>query len=195
MIAWFNFAVLVFATLAFLSYYVLSVSPATREKILGPAAYAICGRDRIRAGVFEGITVINYVVYVFYPLASPLPDRFPWPWWVSALLAAVIGIPTMALMFVGLRDAGEEAIRPRKDHTMYGGIYTRIRHPQAAGEVFTWLVIALLLQSPFLVVYSLVYFPVFLIMCFVEEQDLLWRYGEAYAAYIQRTGAFWPRRG
>jgi len=192
MINWINFAILIFASLMFLYYYVLSVSPATRAKVLGPAAYARCARDRIVAGVYMGITVINYIVYIFFPLATMLPEKFPWPWWVSALLAAVIGIPSIILMMLGMRDAGEETMRPKKEHTMYSGIYTKIRHPQAAGEVFSWLAIAFLLHSPFLAVFSLIYFPIFLIMCFAEEQDLLWRYGDAYAEYYKRTGAFWP---
>jgi protein-S-isoprenylcysteine O-methyltransferase Ste14 len=193
MIAWINLTVLLFASLFFLYYYVRSVSPATREKVLGSDAYARCGRDRAIAIVFETVAVINCVVYVFFPLETPLPKSFPWPWWVSAILAAVIGIPAVTLMLIGMRDAGEEAIRPKKEHTMYGGIYTKIRHPQAVGEVFVWLVIALLLHSPFLAVFSLVYFPIFSLMCFAEEQDLLWRYGEAYAEYCKCTGAFWPK--
>lgn len=194
MIAWVNFAVLLFASLGFLYFYVLSVSPATREKVLGPSAYRICGRDRIVAGALETVTVVNYVVAFFYPLDTPLPDRFPWPWWASGTLAVAIGLPALVIMLMGLRDAGEEAIRPRKEHLMFGGIYRRIRHPQAVGEVFSWTVIGLLLNSPFLVVFSLAYFPIFLIMCFAEEQDLLWRYGDAYAEYVRHTGRFYPKR-
>ncbi|MBN1313165.1 MAG: hypothetical protein JXB30_17280 [Anaerolineae bacterium] len=195
MIAWVNFAVMLVASLLFLYFYVLSVSPATREKVLGPDAYIRCGHERAVAMVFEFVIVANYVIYYFYPLPTPLPDKFPWPWWVSLIAAAVIGIPSMTLMVIGMRDAGEEAIRPRKENPMYGGIYKKIRHPQAAGEVFGWLVIALLLHSPFLTLFSLIYFPIFLIMCFAEEQDLLWRYGDSYAEYCQQTGAFFPKRG
>jgi methanethiol S-methyltransferase len=97
-------------------------------------------------------------------------------------------------MFIGMRDAGEETLRPKKEHTMYGGIYTQIRHPQAVGEVFAWLTIAFLLNSPFLVLFSLIYFPIFIMLCLAEEQDLLWRYGEAYAEYCKKTGAFWPKQ-
>jgi methanethiol S-methyltransferase len=194
MIAWLNLAVLLLASLLMLYFYVLSVSPATREKVLGPSAYRVCGRDRILAGVFETVAAAGYVVYRFYPLETPLPEAFPWPWSVSAIGAALIGIPAAALMVRGLRDAGEEALRPKKDHQMYGGIYMHIRHPQAAGEVFLWLVLALLLDSPFLAAFSLLYFPIFLLMCFAEEQDLLWRYGDAYAEYLKRTGAFWPKK-
>jgi protein-S-isoprenylcysteine O-methyltransferase Ste14 len=194
MLAWVNFFVLIMATLLFLYFYVLSVNPATREKVVGPSAYERAGRDRVIAIVFEMITVVNYIVYRFLPLDTPLPGAFPWPWWVSTVLAAAIGIPAMVLMFVGMRDAGEEAIRPKKEHEMYGGIYVHLRHPQAAGEVFSWLAIGLLLNSPFLAVFSLVYFPVFLLMCFAEEQDLIWRFGDRYAEYCRRTGAFWPKR-
>lgn len=194
MLAWINLAVLIFASLLFLYFYVLSVSPATREKVVGPIAYALCSRYRIVAGIFETITVINYGIYFFFPLDTPLPTRFPWGWWFSAVLAAAIGIPALALMIIGIRDAGEETMRPKKEHTLYGGIYSKIRHPQAVGEVFTWFVIALLLHSPFLVIFSFVYFPIFLVMCFAEEQDLLWRFGDDYALYLKRTGAFRPVR-
>jgi methanethiol S-methyltransferase len=194
MIAWINFATLIFASLLFLYYYTLSVSPATREKILGSEAYAICARDRIISGVFEGITVINYLVYIFYHLQTPLPEKFPWTWWISVILAVLVGTFSGMLMFIGMRDAGEETLRPKKEHSMYGGIYTKIRHPQAVGEVFAWLAIAFLLNSPFLALFSLIYFPIFIMLCLAEEQDLLWRYGEAYAEYCKQTGAFWPKK-
>jgi protein-S-isoprenylcysteine O-methyltransferase Ste14 len=114
---------------------------------------------------------------------------------VSILIGLAIGVPAIILMLAGLRDAGEEALRPKKEHTMYGGIYTRLRHPQAVGEVFLFAVIALLLHSPFLTLYSLIFFPIFLLLCYAEKQDLLLRYGGLYADYCQRTGAFWPKGG
>jgi protein-S-isoprenylcysteine O-methyltransferase Ste14 len=194
MMAWINFTVLIFSTLFFLYFYFLSVGPAALERVLGEQAYSLCGRYRVVAIVFELITIVNYVLYIFYPLPTPLPETFPWPWWLSALLAAAIGLPTTWLMVIGMKDAGEEMAFPKKEHTMYGGIYARIRHPQAAGEVFAWLWIAFLLHSPFLAAFSLVYFPIFLIMCWAEEHDLLLRYGDAYAEYWHKTGAFLPKR-
>lgn len=194
MMAWINFGVLLFASLLFLLFYVRSVSPAGRERVIGPHAYQLCFYDRLAAGAFEFLITANFVLYYFFPLPAPLPEKFPWPWWISALIAALIGIPAAALMLLGLRDAGEEAMRPKVEHTLYGGIYERIRHPQAVGEVFLFPVIAILLNSPFLALFSLIYFPIFMMMCYAEEQDLLLRYGEAYAEYCRRTGAFWPKR-
>jgi protein-S-isoprenylcysteine O-methyltransferase Ste14 len=193
MFAWINFAVLLFASLFFLYYYERSARPATLEKVIGPGAYACCGRDRIIASIFELIIVINYVIYYFYPLHTPLPEKFPWAWWISAVIAIAICIPSLTLMLIGVRDAGEEAMRPKKEHSMYGGIYAKLRHPQAVGEVFLWWVIAFLLNSPFLALFSFIYIPIFMMMCYAEEQDLLWRYGDNYVEYYKRTGAFFPK--
>jgi protein-S-isoprenylcysteine O-methyltransferase Ste14 len=195
MTAWINFAVLLFASILLLYFYVLSARPAGQEKITGPGAYQRCFFYRLIASGLEFIITANYILYHFFPLATPLPEYFPWPWWISIVLAAAIGVPATTLMIVGVRDAGEEAIRPKKEHIMYGGIYAKIRHPQAVGEVFLFAVMGILLHSPFLTLFSLIYFPILAMMCYAEEQDLMLRYGEAYAEYCKRTGAFWPKRG
>lgn len=194
MIAWLNLTLLTFSALLFLYYYVLSVSPAALEVVYGPGAYHRCGNYRVVAIGFEIITAINYIVYFYYPVNSPMPLSFPWPWWISIAIALLIGVPAVYLMIVGMRDAGEEAVRPRKEHGMYGGIYAKLRHPQAAGEVFIWLVMALMLNSPFLAVYSLLFVPIFLVMCLAEEKDLLLRFGTPYAEYMRTTGAYFPKR-
>jgi protein-S-isoprenylcysteine O-methyltransferase Ste14 len=194
MIAWGNFAVLLFSTQLFLFFYVRSVSPAGREKVVGPQAYRMCYYDRLVSGLFELIIAVNFVLYHFFPLPVPVPVEFPWPWWSSLVIAALIGVPAALLMGIGLRDAGEEALRPKKEHSMYGGIYNRLRHPQAVGEAFLFPVMAILLHSPSLTLFSLIYFPVFILLCYAEEQDLLLRYGERYAEYCKHTGAFWPKK-
>lgn len=194
MVAWINFTVLVSASLLFLLFYVRSVSPAGLAMVIGPEAYPLCYRYRLVSGGFEFLAAIGYLIYYFYPLDTPLPQSFPWSWWVSVLIAVCMAIPSGALMLRGLMDAGEEAMRPKESHSMYGGIYARMRHPQAVGEVCLWWVMAFLANSPFLAVFSFIYVPIFILMCWTEEQDLLLRYGEDYAAYIRRTSAFWPRR-
>lgn len=194
MIAWINFAVLLFASVFLLFFYMRSARPAGREKIIGPRAYRLCYYDRLVAGILEFVITANCVVYFFFPLATPLPQRFPWPWWISLVVALLIGIPATTLLVIGSLHAGEETMRPKKEHTMYGGIYTKMRHPQAVGEVFLFPVIGILLNSPFLTLFSLIYFPILTMMCYAEEQDLLLRYGDAYAEYCKRTGAFWPKR-
>jgi protein-S-isoprenylcysteine O-methyltransferase Ste14 len=194
MIAWINVGVMVAATVLVLVFYVMSAGPAALEKRIGPSAYARCTRYRFLSGLLMGVATINYVIYFFYPLPLPLPRTFPWPWWVSILIAIVIGVPAGLLFWRGMKDAGEETMVLKKEHTLYSGIYARIRHPQAVGEMPFWWVMAFLLNSPFLVLYSFVWAPVFLIMCWAEERDLVIRYGRAYEEYQARTGFLFPKR-
>lgn len=194
MVPWINLVSLIIATKLLLYFYMKSAGPAALEKRIGERAYRHCTIYRLLAGGFEFVVMANYVVYVFYPLPTGLPERFPWPWWVSILIAALIGLPAGYLMYRGLKDAGEESIIVKQEHTLYGGIYQRMRHPQAVGEMPLFWAIAFLLNSPFLVLWSFVYVPVFIVMCWAEERDLLIRYGEAYKAYRRRVGLFFPKR-
>jgi protein-S-isoprenylcysteine O-methyltransferase Ste14 len=195
MIAWLNFVILIISTLLTLYFYVKSVGPAALEQQISLDAYKKCTRYRSIAGLFMGVVTINYILYVFFPLSLPLPTTFPWHWWVSALIAVGIAIPSGYVWIRGMKDAGEETMVVKKEHTMYGGIYQKIRHPQAVGEMPIWWVIAFLLHSPFLVLYSFVWIPIFIAMCKAEERDLLIRYGEPYAEYQKQTGFMIPKIG
>jgi methanethiol S-methyltransferase len=195
MIAWINFLVLLLATFLTPVYYLKSAGPAALERKIGPAAFEKCGRYRLLSAIFMTLAGINYVVYAFYPLPLPLPRVFPWPYWVSALIAVVIAIPSGILFAWGMKDAGEETMQPKKEHSLYGGIYKRIRQPQATGEVWYWWVFAFLCNSPFLVIYSVIWLPLFHLMSRAEERDLLIRYGQDYQAYLKSTGMYFPKTG
>jgi protein-S-isoprenylcysteine O-methyltransferase Ste14 len=193
MVAWINFIVLLLATFLTVFYYVKSAGPAALERKIGGAAYARCTRYRVLSAIFMTLAGINYVVYAFYPLPLPLPGAFPWPYWVSALIAVIIAIPAGMLFVRGMIDAGEETMLVKKEHQLYTGIYQAIRHPQAAGEVWFWWVFAFLCHSPFLAIYSVILLPLFHMMSRAEERDLLIRYGDAYKAYMQSTGMYFPK--
>ena len=194
MIAWINIAVLLLATFLTVFYYVKSVEPAALEQKIGITAYAKCTRYRAASAVFMTLAGVNYVVYAFYPIPLPLPRVFPWPYWISALIAVLIAIPSGILFARGMIDAGEETMLVKKEHKLYGGIYQQIRHPQAAGEVWYWWVFAFLCHSPFLAIYSIIWLPLFHLMSKAEEQDLLIRYGKDYQTYMENTGMYFPKR-
>jgi protein-S-isoprenylcysteine O-methyltransferase Ste14 len=193
MIAWLNFSILVASSFVFTIFYVKSAGPAALEKRIGASAYQKCSMYRVISSVFMFIASANYVLYYWFPLPLPLARTFSWPWWVSAVIAVVIAVPSLYLMLRGVIDAGEETMRPRPEHTMYGGIYRRIRHPQAVGELPLWWVLAFFVHSPFLVLFSFVYIPVWYYFCVAEEHDLLIRYGTAYEDYRQKTGFWFPK--
>jgi protein-S-isoprenylcysteine O-methyltransferase Ste14 len=190
MLPWLNFIVLIISTLLFLYFYVQSVSPTRLARKIGERAWRRCMWLRVLAGFFEFVIVANYVMYLFYPLSIGLSERFPWQWWISIVIAAVIGIPSVWLMIRGMMDAGRETLEPKRDHTMYDGIYKRMRHPQALGEMPAFWVVAFALHSPFLVLWSFIYIPVFVLMSKAEEVDLLLRFGQEYEEYRQRVGIF-----
>lgn len=194
MIAWANTAVLLLSALLTLFFYVKSAGPAALEERIGGGAYARCTRYRFIASIFMTIGAIDYVIYFFYPLPIPLARAFPWSRWVSAAIAGLIAVPSGYLFWRGMRDAGEETLFVKKEHTLYGGIYQKVRHPQALGELPFWWVFALLLHSPFLALVSTIWIPVFVVMCWAEERDLLIRYGSAYEEYRRRVGLLIPRR-
>ena len=193
MISWLNFGVLIISSFLFTIFYVKSVQPAALEKRIGPTAYHRCATYRMISSVFMFIAVANYILYYWFPLPLPLSRTFPWSWWISAVIAVLIGVPSLYLMFRGIKDAGEETMRPKQEHTLYGGIYTRIRHPQALGEFPTWWMMAFLVHSPFLVLFSFVYIPVWYYFCVAEERDLVIRYGTAYEEYRAKTGFWLPK--
>ena len=194
MIAWLNFAVLIASSVLFSFFYIRSISPAALEKKLGEVAYKKCAWYRKVSSFFMLVVSANYVLYHWFPLPLPIPVTFPWSWKVSATIAVLIAIPSVCIMYRGIKDAGEETMRPKREHLMYGGIYEKIRHPQAVGEFPLWWVIAFLFHSPFLVLFSFVYVPIWYYWCRAEERDLLIRYGAAYREYMDRVGFWFPKR-
>ena len=193
MYAFINLIVLAASSALFALFYIWSVRPATLEQEIGPAAYAQCARYRQWSSVFMLVATVSFVLVRWLPPPLPVPDTFPWPWWVSATLAAAIAVPSTYLFVRGMADAGEETMTPKAEHTLYGGIYRRMRHPQALGEVLIWSVMALLLHTPFLLLIAVAYVPVWVYFCVAEERDLVLRYGRAYEDYRARTGFWWPR--
>ena len=195
MTAWLNFSVLIASSFLFTVFYVRSVGPAALEERIGPSAYRKCAIYRVISSTFMIVVAANYALYYWFPLPLPLPRTFPWSWWVSAGVAVIVAVPSLYLMLRGVKDAGKETMTPKREHSMYGGIYSRIRHPQALGEFPLWWALAFLVHSPFLVLFSFVFVPVWYFLCVAEERDLLIRYGAAYEEYRTTTGFWLPRHG
>ncbi|MFX1483862.1 MAG: methyltransferase family protein [Promethearchaeota archaeon] len=194
MIEWLNLLLLIACTTTSLYFYIKSVQPAKLEQEIGEIAYEKCERYRMYATIPFVIFFISYVIYVFYPLPLPIPNELPWPYSVSVIIAILIAIPSFAFMGIGARAAGEETYRPKKEHKMYGGIYNKMRHPQALGEVWVGQILALFLHRTFLFLFSFLWIPIFYYMALVEERDLVLRYGDQYVEYQKRVGMFFPKR-
>jgi protein-S-isoprenylcysteine O-methyltransferase Ste14 len=175
-------------------FYIKSVYPATLAQKIGLKAYARCAYYRIIASFCEFVIIINYLFYFFLPLPIIIPQFFFWDYWISIILAVLILIPSLYVLLKGGKDAGKETLFPDKENALYAGIYEKIRHPQALGEAFIWWSVALVFNSPFLLLYSIIWIPIFYWFCKAEEKDLIIRYGQSFIDYRERTGMFFPRR-
>lgn len=193
MYAWINLGLMVIFAACFVALYIRSVSPAALEPKMGLKAYPYCGRLRALSIFFLVLVMVNYLVYDFYPLSIPGLMRFPWPYPISVILGILIAIPTSYMVITGRKDAGEEAVQPDKESEMFDGIYTKIRHPQT-WEYAYFFTIGFLLNSPFLVLISFLWFPLMILMMSAEEKDLLIRYGDQYREYMETTGRLLPRK-
>jgi protein-S-isoprenylcysteine O-methyltransferase Ste14 len=95
---------------------------------------------------------------------------------------------------IALRDAGQEMHTPLNETKLHGGIYEKVRHPGAVGEMPLYVVIALFTNSVFMIIWMTVFILIFTpVHVHYEEKDLLKRFGEEYAEYKRRTPAFIPR--
>ena len=193
-----NFMVLILSAVLFTVFYNYSVQPARLETKMGQAAWGHCGRVRKLSFVFYGIIMVCYVLYGFSPLnhtfsGFPLPRFFGWGWIPSVAVGLVISIFSIILLLKATSAAKKESYTPRKENEMYGGIYKKIRHPQAIGDSTFYVAIGFFVNSPLLVLVSLLWLPIYYYISLVEERDLLVRYGEPYKKYMEQTGMFIPK--
>ncbi len=175
-------------------FYLLSLQPVKRAEKRGEKAWNDCKKLRSIGGFFELTSVINLILWIWFPL--PIVDS----WiihpntWIGIIVAICIAFPCIIIMFLGIKAAGSETLSPSKDTDMYGGIYKYIRHPQTLGEFPTFIALGFAFNSWFLVLISALFIFIYTpIMIHYEEEDLVRRFGEKYREYQKRTGALFPK--
>ncbi|HAD82504.1 TPA: hypothetical protein DCG35_08600 [Candidatus Edwardsbacteria bacterium] len=158
-------------------------------------------RTDLRSVIFRVLSVaalvlhfFSYLLYKAFPAFKFIPAEFLWDRWFSLAAAAIIGLPAAVIWIRGMIDAGPESIALKDRRASARGIYQRIRHPQALGKMALPLVVALMLNSPFLALFSLLWIPAFYLLCRIEEKGLELQLGEEYLNYQGATGFFVPRR-
>ncbi len=173
--------------------YAFSVMPAIRGEKKGKELWKQCRNLRIAGSVFEGITLITIILWIWFPIENINWQIFS-KWWVGIVVSLVIFIPSGIIVLKGVKDAGKETLTPSEDTEMYGGIYKYIRHPQTTGEMPMFPAFGLVVNSWFifliLTVFIIIYVPT---IQYFEEKDLIKRFGDSYEEYQKSTGAFLPK--
>jgi len=193
-IAIINFSCLIISSLLLGYFYLLSIQPVKRTEKYGDKAWDDCKKFRMLGGFFELISVINLILWIWFPI--PIVDT----WiispniWVGIIIAICFTVPCIIIMSLGLIAAGSETLSPSKETRMYGGIYKYIRHPQTLGEFPIFVALAFVSNSWFLVLFSTIFIFIYTpIMIYYEEKDLIRRFGDNYRNYQKRTGALFPK--
>lgn len=182
---------IVTGTILFSVLYFISVQPASLSLRFGEKAYKACGIIRMISMIFEMMAVAGYIVFVF-------GDQFNYQITGQHVIfvrttGIIITAATLLFMFIGAAIAGKEAALPNKETKLYDGLYRYMRHPQTLGEMFSWFGIAMILNSLTLLVFSIIWIPLFVGFTVIEDNDLAVRFGNEYIKYTHQVGIFWKK--
>jgi protein-S-isoprenylcysteine O-methyltransferase Ste14 len=195
MFEYINLAILIISIVLFSILYTLSTLPKTLSEKMGEKSWQRCKTFRFVAIIFEFISLVNLILWVWDPMKI---EAVKWEisskWWVGVIVGGIIVVIGVILMVKGMLDAGSETHTPSEETKMYGGIYNKVRHPQTLGEMPMFPAIAFIVNSWFLVIlmtaYILIYTP---IMIYFEERDLVKRFGDEYRQYQKEVGVLLPK--
>ncbi len=162
MIAWINVIILIVATVLGLYFYVKSANPEKLDRLdrqsnqnnQSQSLNSI--RYQTWAELLMTLVGINYIVYFLYPIPLSIPQIFPWSWWVSAAIATAIAVLSIYCWWQAL----VEKTIPR----IILGNHNSIYQSQVISDLTFWLVLGFLLHSPFLVLFSLAWIPLYLLL-------------------------------
>jgi len=193
-ISYINFTSLIISFFIMGYTYIISLQPMKRAEKRGDKAWKECKTFRSVGGIFELISVVNLIFWIWYPLPVLSEWRISSNIWVGIIIGLCMMVPCLILVGKGVIDAGSETLSPSKETEMYGGIYNYIRHPQSLGEFPLFVAFGFMLNSWFFVVISFVFIIIYIpIMIHFEEKDLTRRFGHKYTEYKERTGALFPK--
>jgi protein-S-isoprenylcysteine O-methyltransferase Ste14 len=139
---------------------------------------------------------VSFFAYAFAPHGLAW-STMGLPLWLRSLAAvgAIACLAAIRWVLVSIGSNISETLLTKHDHHLVThGPYRWIRHPLYSVALLLLLLLALLADSWFLLIFPLVGFFVFRwIVIPREEANLIKVFGEQYEAYRRRTGALFPR--
>jgi protein-S-isoprenylcysteine O-methyltransferase Ste14 len=160
--------------------------------------------DRRKEGLFILATLrpiglilwVGLIAYIVNPASMawssvPLPA---WPRWIGVGIFAAGG----ALLVWTLRSLGKnltDTVVTRREHTLVStGPYRWVRHPFYDSAALFLLGASLVAANWFLFAAGVMALALLVVRTRREEEQLIARFGDAYRAYMNRTGRFLPVR-
>lgn len=118
------------------------------------------------------------------------------PYPVLRMVAALVAVVCLALTIKSWARMGKDwrmAVTDEQQALITDGMFARIRHPIYALSILLMACTMLVVPTGLMVLVGLVHIALMVAKAQNEERHLLHKHGEAYAAYLARTGRFLPR--
>jgi protein-S-isoprenylcysteine O-methyltransferase Ste14 len=110
---------------------------------------------------------------------------------IPTIVAVTVGIfflgLNLYLKIIAHREIGISPALKSKTNLITTGVYVIIRNPLYFSNVFLAIGMAVLFKSGYVLLFSLVYSLFFWPIIYLEERDLLKKYGEEYKKYQKNT--------
>lgn len=121
----------------------------------------------------------------------PLPD---WARWGAGGLLVLVLPPLMVWLFSSLGKNVTPTVVTREKHTLVtSGPYRWVRHPLYTLGFFAWFLFGALAANWFFWAMTLAAIVLIGFRTPIEEAKLIDEHGDAYRAYMRRTGRYLPR--
>ncbi|MDQ3115717.1 MAG: isoprenylcysteine carboxylmethyltransferase family protein [Verrucomicrobiota bacterium] len=183
-----------FLTVLIVTLYHRLRSWASREKLDRRQEGILILATLRPVGLMLWLGVIAYAVDPGWMAWSSLPLPAGLRWTGVALCVLAVALLTWTLR--GLGTNLTDTVVTRREHTLVThGPYRRVRHPFYDSMGLFILAASLIAANWFLLLSGSVVFFLIVVRTRREEENLLARFGEAYRAYMKKTGRFLPRIG
>ncbi|MBN1216178.1 MAG: hypothetical protein JXA99_12150 [Candidatus Lokiarchaeota archaeon] len=118
-----------------------------KKEKMGEKAWKYCEKVRMLSGLFEFIVIINFFLWIWFPLPIVQGWIINKNMWIGVIIFVIVMIPLMLIMIKRVSDAGSDTLSPSKETQMYGGIYKYIRYPQTLGEFSMFIAFGFIVNS------------------------------------------------
>ena len=143
-------------------------------------------------GLLLWLSVFAYLINPAWMAWSKI-DLPEWVRWVGVGMG-MLSVLLIYWVFSNLGNNVSPTVVTRKNHTLVtSGPYRWVRHPLYTTGFLSYIGFVLLSENAFIAVLAVIGMVFLRIRLPKEEARLIERFGEAYRAYMRRTGTFLPK--
>jgi len=133
--------------------------------------------------VFAFLTFIVPIIILPFIRGPKIPIPTP----ISLILGIIILVIVVITRVLGQREIGTSPALKNKKELITSGIYGVIRNPLYTSNGLLAVSFAVIFKSSYALLFSIIYFFLWLPLIYLEEKDLQRKYGKEYEEYKIKT--------